>query len=302
MPVCKNPYMSGGVPCPCGKCMPCRINRKRLWTHRILLESYCHEKNSFVTLTYDEENLPKDGSLKPDHYQKFIKRLRKRLSPARIRYYAVGEYGDRTWRPHYHFALFGASCETADVTGQPHKGCDCSLCTAIRESWPYGFIVVGTLNKDSASYVSGYVTKKMTKEDDPRLSGRHPEFGRMSNRPGIGGHAASYIADALLSDHGNYMLSENGDVPISLKHGSRSLPLGRYLRDRIRKEIGFNEEETNEFKEQYKKEMLALQNDFLASPQAKTQPSFKHHLIAQDKQKVLNIENRSKIFRKEKSL
>ena len=306
--------MNGSIPCPCGNCMPCKINRKRLWTHRIILESLTHENNSFVTLTYDDENLPENGSLKPDDYQKFIKRLRRKL-PQRIRFYLVGEYGDRTWRPHYHFALFGASCPNADIFGHSVKGCECHLCTSIRTAWGKGNIDTGTLNKDSAQYISGYVTKKMTKPDDPRLQGRHPEFARMSNRPGIGADAMLVVADALNSKFGDSMLTEQGDVPISLKHGKRSLPLGRYLRNKLREFAQIEETvnpQTGEIKyaahenakTEYKKEMQALYFDFIKGKEYLPNKFdfFKNHLVKQEKQKVLNIETRSKIFKKEKTI
>lgn len=77
--LCKNPYMKGVLAFGCGQCNPCRINRRRLWTHRIMLESLKHGDSSFVTLTY--ETLPSDGSLVPKDLQNFMKYLRMRVSP-----------------------------------------------------------------------------------------------------------------------------------------------------------------------------------------------------------------------------
>ena len=88
--ICKKPYMLGVVPVPCSTCKFCRINRIRVWTHRMVLESYMHENNCFLTLTYDEENVPEDGCLEPRDYKLFLKKLRKYIAPEKIRYYVAG--------------------------------------------------------------------------------------------------------------------------------------------------------------------------------------------------------------------
>ena len=124
--------MVGNMPVACGYCDPCRINRRRLWSHRMILESFGHPASCFLTLTYNDDNLPQDGSLKPDDLQLFIKRLRSRLV-YKFRYYAVGEYGDDNGRPHFHGAIFGlGSC----VGGLSVKGeCQCANCSVVRETW-----------------------------------------------------------------------------------------------------------------------------------------------------------------------
>lgn len=105
----------------CGQCLPCRVNRRRIWTHRIMLEAAQYHDNSFVTLTYDEEKLPVDLSVTPRTLQLFMKRLRK-VYPNRIRYFGVGEYGDQTMRPHYHLALFNfASCARGQTVASPRR-------------------------------------------------------------------------------------------------------------------------------------------------------------------------------------
>lgn len=157
MPACKNPYMTGPgrtVPGSCGKCMSCRVNKKRLWTHRLLLEASCSKEKCFVTLTYDDANLPDDLSVDVAHGQLFLKRLRYFLKGRKIRYFLVGEYGEKTQRPHYHLLLFNVS-----------KGDE----EAISKSWSAGFVHVGEVNKDSIQYCCQYTTKKMTSKDDPRL-------------------------------------------------------------------------------------------------------------------------------------
>ena len=85
----------------------CRIALSREWATRVLHESDYWDHSCFTTLTYNNEHLPKDGSLHKDELQKFFKRLRKYLGDRKMKYFACGEYGDEGHRPHYHAILFG---------------------------------------------------------------------------------------------------------------------------------------------------------------------------------------------------
>ena len=207
--LCKNPFIKEAIAHGCGQCLPCRINKRRLWTTRLLLEAECHQESSFVTLTYAPEkeadlvNFETGlSSLNPDDPTKFIKRLRKELAPHKIRYFLAGEYGNKTERPHYHIALFGyppciyskPRIGTKRVSQETHgdnyweiNQCKCKPCQTIQKKWKYGFTLNGTLSKDSANYVCGYVTKKMTNKNNEEvleyLNGRYPEYSRMSNPP-----------------------------------------------------------------------------------------------------------------------
>lgn len=236
---CRAPFQRGDALYPCGQCIPCRINRRRVWTHRINLEviSQYQDGNpsSFVTLTYEPGHEPRtvDGlaSLDPTHVQEWLKRLRRRVEPNRVRYYAVGEYGDESWRPHYHVALFGfPTCRWGKTR---HLPVCCDPCSIIRDTWGHGHILLGDLNFTSAAYIAGYVTKKLNSDHNPLLQGRYREFARMSLKPGIGGDAMYEVASTLLS----YNLDKD-DVPGALRHGAALHPLGRYLRRRLRTFVG----------------------------------------------------------------
>lgn len=168
--LCSRPFRQGVVEFGCGQCMPCRLNRRRLWTSRLMLEAQKHEHSLFVTLTYAPDKIPEDGSVVPKHLQDFLKRLRQRVSPVRVRFYGVGEYGDRTFRPHYHVALFGVR-HAKDVVA----------------SWGMGRVHVGSLTVDSAGYIVSYICKRMTRKEDARLKGRHPEFCAYEFAPGYWG-------------------------------------------------------------------------------------------------------------------
>lgn len=289
--LCKDPYIINGMACPCTKCMPCRFNRRRLWTHRMMLETMKHSECCFLTLTYDDDHLPSGGTLVPRDVQLFLKRLRKAVAPLVIRYFFVGEYGDKTQRPHYHAAIFGIG------TG---------FTKLVEKAWGLGHCMLGDLNLHSAQYIAGYTVKKMTAKDDKRLNGRHPEFARMSLRPGIGALAVADIFKALQNEYGVKYLIDTGDVPRSLKVGGKNMPLGRYIRRKIREKIGIYHENTGEIGvapkeilDFYKQELQALYNN---SQAYKEGLSLKECIINENRQKVMNLEARTKIYQSVKTL
>lgn len=136
-----------GLEVPCGKCLLCRISKRKEWVLRIFHEADYWDKKSFVTLTYNDENIPKGGSLVKADLQNFFKRLRKcryENGKSKIKYYACGEYGDRTYRPHYHVLFFGIGTDDRDI----------------EENWRVGHCHVGSVSIESIRYVAGYVNKK----------------------------------------------------------------------------------------------------------------------------------------------
>ena len=173
---------------PCGRCIGCRLSKQRAWALRCLHEAQLHESNSFVTLTYDDDHVP--VSLDYRHFQKFMYRLRKQLGPTR--FFACGEYGELTNRPHFHAVLFGRTFSDGVPCGTNIKSS-----AALTKLWPYGFSSFGDLNYQSAAYVAGYALKKISGPSAQahyqgvdwrtgELVDRTPELGRMSLRPGIG--------------------------------------------------------------------------------------------------------------------
>lgn len=278
--LCRDPFMPsyqrGAY--PCGRCDGCMKDRNSLWQGRILLESLCHEKTCFVTLTYDDEHLPSGGTLVPRDCTLFLKRLRDSYDKP-IRYYLAGEYGEKGSRPHYHAALFGIGPE------------DTAL---ISSAWGLGFVHSGELTPASARYISSYVTKKMMKHDDPRLDGRYPEFSRKSLKPGIGATAVDEISKALNTPAGRRYIISNGDVPTFLSIGDASVRLGRYIRSRLRKSLdlytvdGYTGEvkygQTLTSSLQNEKDMQALREDWQNDPKL-SQGTFKAYLSAIDQGK-----------------
>ena len=200
---------------PCGQCVGCRLERSRQWAVRCMHEASLHEANAFITLTYSPENLPADGSLHYEHFQLFMKRLRKRVG-CPVRFYMCGEYGERNWRPHFHACIFGYSFPDK-VLFKRGATPNLSLYTSgvLSSIWTDGFASVGQLSFDSAAYVARYVMKKVTgnaaqchyaKLDlaTGEIRTLVPEFNRMSLRPGIGAdwffkyHSEVYPRDGVV--------------------------------------------------------------------------------------------------------
>lgn len=233
---CRYPIVVGEKIFSCGQCNPCRLKKRREWTHRIMLEAAGQTDNCFVTLTYSDENIPQDASLEPKHLQDWFKRFRKAIEPNRVRYFACGEYGDETQRPHYHVILFGyPNCSYTRSTYSKYRLNCCPTCDLIRDTWGKGHILLGELTIQSARYCAGYVLKKMTSKDDERLQGRHPEFARQSRRPGLGVGFMHDVASTMMEHRLDDTLV---DVPMTLRHGTSEMPLGRYLRRQLRMMIG----------------------------------------------------------------
>lgn len=210
--------LAGAHPFPCGQCLPCRINKRRVWTHRMILESYMHPYSCMVTLTYDDAHLPVGRQLSKKDLQDYIKRVRYALEPRRIRYYACGEYGARTHRPHYHIIFFGVHYE-ADAK-------------VLYDCWfPRGMrFHVCEANHDTIQYVAGYVTKKISKD----LGGDAvPEFALMSRKPGIGYPALQSFSTLFQRPEFLKFLSVKHGVPDGLLHGASYMPFGRYLKDKL---------------------------------------------------------------------
>lgn len=180
-----------------------------------------------ATLTYAES----PPELVPEHLSGFIRRFRK-IYPAPIRFFGVGEYGDIGGRPHYHIAMFGVSIVDEEYVKKAWSD----------ERGQIGMVHLAELNEKTAQYICGYVTKKLNKKDDYLLGGRHPEFARMSLRPGIGALAINTLKGAIAPNGDVSLMHAAGDVPSSFRSAGRQYPLGRYLRGKLRESIGWKKE------------------------------------------------------------
>lgn len=211
----KDPRQSRGsvrITVPCGKCGSCRHNRRVDWSFRLKHEFRAAKTAFFLTLTYSDENIRYDEKDRPSlvkrDLQLFNKRIRKasgRLCEDQYRYYAVGEYGSRTHRPHYHLLVFNLALDVVN---------------RLSEYWTLGHCHIGAISDASIHYMTKYhVNYRRDMEDEDRV----PEFAMMSRKPGIG---ASYLTDDVKKYH------TNGDN-VSVVNNGYVQRMPRYYREKI---------------------------------------------------------------------
>lgn len=200
----------------CGRCVGCRLGRASSWAIRCQHEAQLFERNAFLTLTYDDEHVPQHGSLRYSDVQKFFKRLRKRrrgVEPGPngkfpIRFFVAGEYGEQSWRPHYHALLF--NFDFADKSG---FGEGTFRSAELEALWPFGSSLLGSVTPASAAYVARYSLKKVygqkandfyswVDEATGEVCEVRPEFCVMSRKPGLGSWWLDrYRSDVLPCDY-----------------------------------------------------------------------------------------------------
>ena len=196
---------------PCGHCIGCRLEYSRQWAMRCTLEALQHECNYFVTLTYDDNHLPTnpyklcfddstglvthDGHshpLVPRDLQLFIKRLRKHFEDKYghigIRFFACGEYGGKTGRPHYHIILFNCPIPDLKLYKRNFQGKPLYNSDMLDKLWNVGYSVIAECCFDTCAYVARYIMKKQTGDNKVIYDQLDlvPEFTRMSRKPGVG--------------------------------------------------------------------------------------------------------------------
>lgn len=175
---------------PCGNCPACLHNRRTDWISRLFIEYRNSESSSFITLTYAPENVTYrfgKGQLVKRDLQLWFKKVRK--AGYKFRYYACGEYGSKTLRPHYHVLTFGDIPENV-----------------VRQTWTKGQVHIGRVNIKTVAYCTKYVIN--SKEISMKKS-REPPFSLMSRRPGLG---YQYLTPEMTAwhkeDRRNYMIRD----------------------------------------------------------------------------------------------
>lgn len=185
------------VQVPCGQCIGCRLEKARQWALRLMHEAQFHDYRWFLTLTYSDEHYPERGSLDKSHFQKFMKRLRKANPGCNIRYMHCGEYGDETFRPHYHAIVFGLPIPDLRQYEVTKRGDTMWTSEKLDQVWGLGKVMIGSVSYESAGYVARYVLKKVTGEQatdfyrrvDPETGevfSLVPPYVTMSLKPAIG--------------------------------------------------------------------------------------------------------------------
>lgn len=196
----------------CGRCVPCLRKKQIDWCFRLNKELKASASACFLTLTYNPETIPyTEGgyTLLRKDFQDFMKRLRKHAKTTKIKYYACGEYGDKTERPHYHAIVFNLP-----------KPFD----KYIQKAWKFGHIHVGTVTEQSIFYTTKYALKGLRRKNplDVDKWGREPQFQLMSNGLGI-----SYIKHTIID-----YLQTNGTKLLTIQGGAKK-KLPRYYIDKM---------------------------------------------------------------------
>lgn len=178
-----SPSNPEGLLVPCGKCLACRMSKRREWSARLAHESDYWDKSMFLTLTYADRALPPNASLRKADLQRFIKLLRghKDREGQKIKYFACGEYGTKTQRPHYHLILFGVGFEDKDLISYLWPHADWHVPEIAQRAF-------GVVERDSIRYVCQYIDDKLSGEmaDEEYVNkGREPVFKIGSNGLGL---------------------------------------------------------------------------------------------------------------------
>lgn len=201
---------SDAVLVPCGKCVGCAVDISRDWSYRLLMEKEISKNAWFLTLTYDEQHLPKNHQLEKEVLNDFIKKLRNYyydFGLDNIRYYACGEYGSKSGRPHYHMIVYNLPLTPlefkefgvkAPKEAWKYKTVGSSIDKSplyqfdlLNNIWKNGYVVVGNVTIESCGYVARYVNKKRmsgVKNEELKKNGIVPEFNCMSRMPGLAVH------------------------------------------------------------------------------------------------------------------
>lgn len=217
---------------PCGQCLGCKTAKANEWAHRCEHEAKQYQHNSFITLTYDDAHLPQWGFLDAKELQRFIKRLRKSHSSrssgiqsteGTLRYFACGEYGTQTGRPHYHLLTFNLSFSDGKRIRIDKRGEPVYTSETLGKLWPHGLTEYGAATPAAANYIAQYSLKKQPARhaqraidgyeyvtgldtDTGELVPKPAPFLRMSLKPAIG---AKWL-DAHSSDLRQGYLVNNG--------------------------------------------------------------------------------------------
>lgn len=221
---------------PCRRCIGCRLDYSRRWADRLMLELDHTGKALFFTLTYDDEHLSPAmyddkldvmwSTLVKKDLQDFNKRLRYYFSDKEIRFYAVGEYGEQTLRPHYHGIYFGLDLldfPDAEIKFYNNHYQPIFTSEKLSSIWKNGLCSIGNVSWQSCAYVARYNLKKLASGDDDSALSRNclPEFSLMSRNPGIGGYFIDDHPEVFDNPRDKIVISDfNGVRPV----GSVNLP------------------------------------------------------------------------------
>lgn len=177
-------------PMSLGLCSHCKVSAAQEMGLRVALESTLYPQNSFLTLTYDQKNLPPHSFLDYDAPVLFMKRLRDKYGEG-IRSYGCAEYGENFGRPHYHICLLNHDFSDKKIYskslanfGKNRRENYIYESKDLSDLWPFGNARIGSLTLESAAYVARYCTKKISgKKAEKHYETIDPFSGEFLQRP-----------------------------------------------------------------------------------------------------------------------
>lgn len=202
---------------PCGKCPACLRNRQLGWSFRLENEAKSRLlPGLFVTLTYSDKYLPKDGQLCKKDLQVYFKNLRYRV-PDMV-YYACGEYGAKYGRPHYHYVLWSDSpIDWHYISSCWYRGCRVDI-------------------KPFIDSRGAYVCKYTMKQIGFDYADKQPPFALMSKSLGLSFVYKFHYEDGKrVYDKGNLTFDAQVIRALNLftvtNRSGRIIPLPRYYKE-----------------------------------------------------------------------
>lgn len=236
--------------------MGCRLRAAGEWAVRGMHELQMHGGiGEFGTFTYDQDCVPRSGSLSKLDLQLFHKRLRHHFGP--FRYLACGEYGEEGRRPHYHGVYFGLDVPDKVPFSRSKSGELQYRSETLTSIWGHGEVLLGTVTFQSVGYVARYTTKKVNgerlSEALHRFDGStgeswqvEPEFMVSSRKPGLGrAWFNRYADDAFPSD---FVVVDGRRMPVpayytTLLAEREAMKLKRARKDQRRKAMQLRPDE-----------------------------------------------------------
>lgn len=233
---------------PCGKCVFCRLQNAREKAIRVINESKCYDDNVFLTLTYNDDSLPRNQDGKPiyqlEDIQKFMKRLRKMLGAKKIKTFGCAEYGEQLDRPHFHLIILNHDFKDKEfwrysTNDWSNEKWPTYRSNTLEKLWEHGFSEIGSVTEESAGYVARYVTKKITGEGANAHYGGRPPERLVCNSKGIGLAHLEQFAETIINNKSVIWKDQEVTIPRYYKKKLEQLYPSRYaeLRERLKSEI-----------------------------------------------------------------
>lgn len=294
---------NGWIIVPCGKCIGCRLDYSRRWADRMMLELQTSKKALFVTLTYDEDHVHGAAdedtgeflglTLSKRDCQLFMKMVRKKFPDVKVRFYASGEYGENTHRPHLHLIIFGIGIQDFPdkvLRGKNELGQLYYQVKEIDDCWHEfdgkrdlglrGFTCCSDVSYNTMAYVSRYVMKKVKQDQlDAHEIGVLPEFSLMSRRPGIG--------LPYLLEHPDCL--ELTKISLGTKDGSKSVYIPQYYINQLNRDSENNPLYNPDFYVKIKEQRVELANDKMMDKLSRTSLSFLEQMEVEERQRISSL-------------